>query len=101
VRQSPSFTLSSSVVVTLKSLWPPPYLDDIVLACEVKPDSTKVEGDRGKRWRLGTLNEVLWKKRSSKGRQVALALLKWLPSALEYSLYWAVRYSKSPVGFCY
>lgn len=49
--------------VSLKSLWQPPYLDDIVLTCEVKPDSTEGEGDSGELWDLGTLNEVLQKKR--------------------------------------
>lgn len=76
------------------------------MAREVKPDSTKAEGDRGKLWDLGTLNEVLQKKRNSEGRWVILALLEhlgWLPRALKYSLSGAVRYSGPPaekVGFC-
>lgn len=77
-------------LVALMLLWQSPYLNNIVLACEVKPDSTKVEGDRRKLWDLGTLNEVLQKKRNSEGRQE-------VPRALEYSLHWAVRYLEPPV----
>lgn len=79
--------------------WQSPYLNNIVLACEVKPDSTKVEGDGGKLWDLGTLNEVLQKKRNGEGKQVLPALLKclgWIPNALEYSFHWAVRYLEPP-----
>lgn len=64
-------------LVTLMSLWLSSYLNNIVLACEVKPDSTKVEGDRGKLWDPGTLDEVLQKK-NGEGGQVVPALLKCL-----------------------
>lgn len=65
-------------LVTLMSLWQLSYLNNIVLACEVKPDSTKVEGDGGKLWDLGTLDEILQKKKNGKGGQVVPALLKCL-----------------------
>lgn len=70
--------------VALMSPWQSPYLNDIVLACEVKPDATKAEGDRGELWDLGTLDEVLRNERNRTGRQMVPALLTclgWIPSA--------------------